>query len=249
MLEALPEPAALAALREAGVDADEGEPLVVARELARAGRSSARINGGPVAGGQLRELGEAILDFVGQHEQQRLLAPAYHLELVDRFGGALLAESRERVAALHARHAALVAELKELLSEDGRLVAESDFAAFARDEIASVAPQPGEDERLRERRDDLTNVERIAAAVRAAHDSLAREGGADVDCARLGVGDAGRGRALRRRARRHPAQALGALQGEKLNEIAIRLARALEATEFEPEQLDATANASPRSSG
>ena len=228
---------ALAGLRETGIEAEKGETLVVTRELARAGRSSARINGVAVASAQLRDLGDLLIDLVGQHEQQRLLAPAYHLDLVDRFGGSLLAASRERVASLHAKHAALVSELGALTEDENRIAAEFEFAEFARDEIAAAAPQPGEDERLRERRDYLANTGKIADAVQAAHDALAREDGAEDA---LGAAAAGLGAIARFDAELEGiAQSLGALQAET-NEIAIRLARALEATEFEPEELEIT---------
>ncbi len=45
-----------------------------------------------------------IADMVGQHEAQRLLAPAYHVELLDKFGGEKSIAASEAVAQAFARY-------------------------------------------------------------------------------------------------------------------------------------------------
>ena len=55
--------------------------------MSDAGRSSVRVNGRPSTAGYVRELADGVAEIVGQHEAQRLLSPAYHSELLDRFGG------------------------------------------------------------------------------------------------------------------------------------------------------------------
>ena len=67
-----------------------------------AGRSSVRVNGRPATAAYVREIGDAIAEIVGQHEAQRLLSPAYHLELLDRFAGEAALRSRDAVASAHA---------------------------------------------------------------------------------------------------------------------------------------------------
>ncbi len=72
-------------LRERELDADDA--LVLRRVIDSQGRSRAFINGLPVALGQLRELGESLVDIHGQHAHQSLLKPASQRELLDAQGG------------------------------------------------------------------------------------------------------------------------------------------------------------------
>ena len=69
-----------------GIGLADDDDCILTRELAATGRSQARINGVAVSASQLRDVGRSLVDIVGQHEAQRLLAPGYALELVDRFG-------------------------------------------------------------------------------------------------------------------------------------------------------------------
>ncbi len=95
-----------AALRERfetdGFALDPDEQAAIVRETSDAGKSSVRLNGRPATAGYLRDIAGYIAEIVGQHEAQRLLSPAYHLELLDRFGGAEGAGARDTVAAAYA---------------------------------------------------------------------------------------------------------------------------------------------------
>ncbi len=169
--EVEPDAAVLAWLRQNGLEAED-ETLVLSRDYATSGRSSARINGKPATAGQLRELGDLILDVVGQHEHQRLLQPAQHLELLDAYAGEAATEPRARVAELVARSRELRAALDELnTTGDESLRALEDARHFAR-EIGDAKLQPGELETLREQRVMLAHAAKIAAAVDEAIASL-----------------------------------------------------------------------------
>jgi DNA repair protein RecN (Recombination protein N) len=224
-----------AVLDDAGFGLDPSEDTAILfREMTAAGRSQARVNGVPASVTQVRALAAEIVEFVGQHEAQKLLSAAYQRDLLDRFGGAPTMTLRGEVADLAARRDALDAEIAE--RERGEARTEAEFARFARDEIAAVAPEAGEDDRVRERRDYLANVERIAAALRGAQAALDDEGGA-VD----GIGAAARALAAVERYDGELgalARALEALQ-EEAADAAVRVSRALDATEFDPGELDA----------
>lgn len=72
-------------LNEQELDAHDG--LILRRTVDRQGRSRAFINGLPVTLGQLRELGEHLVDIHGQHAHQSLLKPAHQRDLLDAQGG------------------------------------------------------------------------------------------------------------------------------------------------------------------
>jgi len=99
VLEVAPDAELRARLAEAGFPLAADDDLIVLREVLASGRSSGRINGLPASASQLRELAGALVDVVSQHEAQRLLAPAYALDVVDRFGGAPAVALRDDTAA------------------------------------------------------------------------------------------------------------------------------------------------------
>ncbi|HWT05475.1 MAG TPA: AAA family ATPase, partial [Xanthomonadales bacterium] len=87
VLEIAPDDALRASLAAAGFTLADDDDLIVQREVLAEGRSQGRINGIPAGASQLRELIGTLVDVVSQHQAQRLLAPAYALELLDRFAG------------------------------------------------------------------------------------------------------------------------------------------------------------------
>src|SRR6187200_1464419 len=66
---------------------DEGEELVVRREISAQGRSRAFINGALATAGALRDLSNRLVELHGQHEHQALLDPLGHLPLLDDHAG------------------------------------------------------------------------------------------------------------------------------------------------------------------
>lgn len=216
-----------------GFELESGEPAVLVRELAPNG-SASRINGRPATVAQLRLFGEPLVDFVGQHEQQRLLSRAYQLDLLDRFGGVEV--EREATATAHARAVSLEWDLHQLRENREHAAAKNDAALFALHEIDQAAVQPGEDARLRERRDYLVNVERIAAALAQAHQALSDEGTAVEQLGAAATALAGVARYTEELARL--AESLSALQSDA-TEAAVAVAREQERSEFDAAELEA----------
>ncbi len=235
VLEIEPDDALRAALARDGFALADDDDLIVTRELVPGGRSQARINGIAASASQLRALAASVVDVVGQHDAQRLLAPGYALELVDRFGGAETAALRAEVRALHEQLQRLDGELTELRADDGRALAQLEFARFAAGEIDAAALDVHEDERQRERRDVLANAERILTALGNAGAALEDEGGAidAVGAAAAAVA------AVAKFGERFGglAAALTAAQSE-LAELAGRLARERDAVEGDPAELE-----------
>ena len=135
-LEIAPDAALRARLAEAGFALEDDDDLIVQREVLASGRSQGRVNGMPASAGQLRELAGALVDVVSQHEAQRLLAPAYALDLVDRFGGSETLALRDAVRTLHDGARAAREKLARL-RDDGEL-ARAEFARFVTWFLASA---------------------------------------------------------------------------------------------------------------
>lgn len=231
-----PNAALLARLDAEGFDLDPGEEATISREVTESGKSSVRVNGRASTAGYVREIADDVAEIVGQHEAQRLLAPAYHLALVDRFGGNAVADAAAAVAQAHAWFADRTRALARLHGDERRAIERYDDAKYAVDEIEATAPETGEDERLAERRRYLDNVERIAGALRTAHEAL---GGDDASATTAlgaasvalgGIADIGADlRAMSDQA--------AALQSEA-SDLATSIARELDATEFDPAELE-----------
>jgi DNA repair protein RecN (Recombination protein N) len=225
-------------LAELGCPLDLGEEASVTREITAQGRSSLRVGGVPVSASVLREATDGLADLVGQHEAQRLLSSRYHTMLVDRAGGAPLAEALEAVRRASERRRAAEEALAAIVADDERARRRRDDAARTVAELEVLAPEAGEYARLHARARVLESGQRVREALALAHEALA----GDDRSARTAVGAArtalagiasldGAYGALRDR--------LAAIEDETA-EIAIELARALDGLDADPGELDAT---------
>jgi DNA repair protein RecN (Recombination protein N) len=227
-------PAAGRWLRDQGFDDDD---LVVAREISAEGRSRAWINGRPATAGMLRELGDLLVEVMGQHESQQLLRAQTHLEVLDAYAGPEVGALRSEVAARVARRATLVADRDALIAGERDRLRRIDLLRHQVQEIDAARLQAGEEETLQGRRLRLANAGRLAAAAGGAYEALYEAEQAAVD--RLGQARS----ALREVAAVDPA--LAAL-GERLDalltdlsDVAHQLVDYRAKIEDRPDELDA----------
>ncbi len=226
-----------ARLEADGFELDPGEEASIVREITEAGRSSVRVNGRPSTAGYVRDIGGTIAELVGQHEAQRLLSPAYHLELLDRFAGDATLALCDSVGAAYARAQAAAHSLERLTGDERAARERYDEALFVTREIEDAQLDPAQLDELRERRAYLDNVERIAVALGAAHEALtlnesaATQGLATAAAALTGIATFGE-------SLREMAQRAVTLQTEAA-ELGADVARDLDSTEFEPGELEA----------
>jgi len=145
--------------------------LVLKRVIGRDGRSRAYVNDRPATVGRLRELGAALADLHGQHEQQNLLREETHLHYLDAFGEALpLLRSVEEA---HRETAAAAAELEAFEEARRRSGEEREFLRFQLEELERAELQEGEEEALLAERERVSHGERLVEAAEAALDALA----------------------------------------------------------------------------
>ena len=218
-------------LAENALEIDPGEPLIIRRIVKADGGSRGFVNDQPASAGLLRELAQYLVEVHGQHDDRGLLNPRGHRALLDAFGRC---------------HAGLVAQAYRAWrdAEDALAVARAEIDAAARDrdylahavaELRQLAPEPGEEEVLAERRRSMQRAEKIAEDMVALDDYLA---GSDGGLARLRQA----ARVLERVADAHPAlgEALAALD-RAINEGALaedQLAAARAALMFDPRALE-----------
>ncbi len=144
-------------LAELGVDHD-GE-LVIRRELTSEGRGRAWLNDVPVTAGSLQRLAPHLLAIHGQHEQYGLADPDVQCRLVDEYGDH--GECVGKVAAAFAEWEETEAERRRLEEARSRRRDRLDVISFQIAEIDGLAPEPGEDAALAERRQVLRHAVRL----------------------------------------------------------------------------------------
>ena len=162
-------PAAAQRLDELGFETDDGH-VVLRREVRNEGRSRAWINGSPATAGNLRSIGEALVDLHGQHDHQRLLATGFQRDMLDAYGGSTdLARDAE---ALFRQVAVLKAALADKEARSRALEARAEAARRELDEIRAADPRAGEEAELKTAEARLANAEVLAAETKALHELL-----------------------------------------------------------------------------
>lgn len=162
-----------ALLSENGL-AIEDSVLILRRLQGGDGRSRAFINDMSVGVQLLRQVGRALVEIHGQHDERALIDPSGHRDLVDAFGG--LERDAAKVAASYEAWAEADAVRLRHESEVAAARANADYLAHALEELQSLSPEPGEEDTLSARRQLMMNAEKIAAELNEAMDALQGEG-------------------------------------------------------------------------
>jgi DNA repair protein RecN (Recombination protein N) len=167
--------AASAYLEERGYPV-EGGTIVVRREVLAQGKGRAALGGTLAPLIDLKNLGALLIDLHGQHEQQTLLHPARHRDLLDRHAG--LDEDLRGMGVVHVDLNASQARLASMREGAQRIAQRLDLLRFEIEEIDRAAVRPGERDALRAERELLRNAEAIQRAARAGYEALYEGDGA-----------------------------------------------------------------------
>ncbi|WP_371327693.1 DNA repair protein RecN [Humibacillus sp. DSM 29435] len=156
---------ALARADEAGAAHDDGV-LVVARTLSATGRSRAHVGGRTAPVAVLGELGRLLVAVHGQADQWRLKQGDAHRQVLDDFGGPVLAGLVDTVEGRHRRWREAGSEHERLVAASRERAREIDSLTASLEEIEAADPQPGEDLALRAEDERLAHADtlRLAAA-------------------------------------------------------------------------------------
>ena len=219
-------------LAENGLQADGA--LILRRVQNADGRSRAFVNDIAVSVQLLRDIGQAMVEIHGQHDDRALIDPSGHRDLVDAYAG--LSGEAARVAEAWEAWKAAEQSLAQHEQELATARANADFIAHALDELQRLDPQRGEEEALAQRRQLMMQAEKLTTELNEALDALNGEG----------TGSARIAAALRRIERQTgPGQALLGPVAEALERVLgeINAARAtieesLSQTAFAPEELE-----------
>ena len=213
-----------------------GDELVLRRVQAADGRTRAFVNDQPVSAQALRAIGGALVEIHCQHDDRALVDPSAHRDLVDAHGG--LTGQAQGLRALHGAWRAAQRALEEEEARVAKARLDADYLRHAHEELSKLAPEPGEEERLAERRSAMQRAEKVAVDLRDALSAFAGDAAPAGEIAHVA-------RRLERRAAQAPqlldpplkalSAALDALSiAEQTLESALRDAA------FDPRELEST---------
>jgi DNA repair protein RecN (Recombination protein N) len=224
-----------AALAEAEIAVEPGEPLIIRRRLRGDGGnavgSRAFVNDQPVSVALLRELARGLVELHGQHDDRGLVNARGHRALLDRYARADVGE----VAAAWDKWRVAETALAEARARIAAAAAEQDLLIAHLAELALLAPVAGEEEELAGQRAAMQKGERLSGDLAAIEHLWT---GSDSPLAQLRSAS----RRLDRIAHEHPllAEALESLDRAVIeaSEAEDKLGRAAEALSHDPMLLD-----------
>jgi DNA repair protein RecN (Recombination protein N) len=159
-------------LADSGIDTD-GD-VILRRVQSGDGRSRAFVNDQPVSVGLLRQLGAALVEIHGQHDDRAMVDPHVHRTLLDAFGG--LEAEAGRVTLAHRERREAERAAAELRRRIDAARTEADYLRAAVEELTLLGAEPGEEEALADRRQALMRAEKVAGDIADAQEIVAGGG-------------------------------------------------------------------------
>lgn len=212
---------------------DDGD-VILRRVQTADGRTRVFVNDQPSSVTLMRDVGHALVEIHGQHDERALVDPGAHRDVLDAFGGHLGAVRSTGEAWRHWR--ACEQELTRHRAKVAAAAREADYLRAAVAELTKLDPQPGEETELAELRAHMMRAEKIASEIHDAQDVLS---GPSSPLPQLA--------SLLRRLQRKAGEAPGLLDEvvKSLDEAMLSLdaaqsgvEAALRATEYDPQRLE-----------
>ena len=158
---------------EQGIDL--GDEIIIRREILQNGRSVSRVNGQMVNLSVLRAIGQHLVDIHGQHDQEELMRPQLHIQMLDEFGDTDFLELKQSYQTNFDAYRQMRKQLLEVKKNQEEHKARIEMLEFQMAEIESAALQPSEDLKLNQERDKLLNYKNIADTLTNAYTMLDNE--------------------------------------------------------------------------
>ena len=152
-----------------------GDEIIIRREILQNGRSVSRVNGQMVNLSVLRSIGQYLVDIHGQHDQEELMRPQLHIQMLDGFGDADFLELKQAYQTNFDAYRKMRKQLIEIKKNQEEHKARIEMLEFQMAEIESASLQPGEDLKLNQERDKLLNHKNIADTLTNAYTMLDNE--------------------------------------------------------------------------
>lgn len=133
-------------LHEIAIGCEDGEELIICRELFTSGKSKSFVNNRPVTAAILKKIAPFLVSFCGQHAHMELFNPESSLALVDRF--AQTTDAKKEFQHTHVQLLELRKEIQAIEGQTRDRNALLEIAAHQISEIEALGLKSGEDEAL-----------------------------------------------------------------------------------------------------
>lgn len=152
-----------------------GDEIIIRREILQNGRSVSRVNGQMVNLSVLRAIGQHLVDIHGQHDQEELMRPQLHIQMLDEFGDTAFLDLKETYQTSFDAYRKMRKQVLEVKKNQQEHKARIEMLEFQMAEIEAANLQAGEDLALNQERDKLLNHKNIADTLTNAYTMLDNE--------------------------------------------------------------------------
>lgn len=158
-----------AKLQELALPLNPDGELLVSRVIG-ADKNVCKVNNALTTVAALRELGSELMSIHGQQDNRELLDSETHINYID----ALMGENElvDEYRASFGKLCEIKGQIKRLSADKESIARKRDILSYQIDEIEKAEIDPGEWDRLKERRNELQNFEKIQAGLYGAYDAL-----------------------------------------------------------------------------
>lgn len=151
------------------------DEIIIRREILQNGRSISRINGQMVNLSVLRTIGQQLVDIHGQHDQEELMRPHRHIQMLDEFGDTSFFELKEAYQMSFDNYRRMRKQVLDIKKNQQEHKARIEMLEFQMAEIEAANLKAGEDVTLNQERDRLLNHKHIADTLTNAYSMLDNE--------------------------------------------------------------------------
>jgi DNA repair protein RecN (Recombination protein N) len=134
------------------------DEVIIRREIDSSGKNRVYVNGKLATVLQLREISEGFADIHGQHEHQRLLNPACHIEFID---ASVKPETKLNFLEFYEAYKGKKKNLENIRADIAKTLREKDILEFQLNEIESMNINPAADAEIDGRLKMLSHTEKI----------------------------------------------------------------------------------------
>jgi len=142
-----------------------GNEVIISREIYSSGKSISKINGSLVTLNNLREFCEGYADIHGQYDNQSLLEPNNHINILDKFNNQVFFHELNELKLDYDEYLNLNNQYQSLLNKEKESLSKKDYYEFELSYIDNLKLIEKEDTELADRINMLSNSEKIYSSV------------------------------------------------------------------------------------
>lgn len=159
-------------LHECGLSLEEGDMLFLCRELSLTGKNICRVNGRMVPLNVYKDIGQYLIEFHGQGQQQMLSKQSSHQDLLDNLGGRGVLQQKEWVRGLYAQWKRCQKEIEALYLDETEKERKLDILNYQYEEINTAGLSEAEEKALLEDKKRINNREKLINSLNFIYERL-----------------------------------------------------------------------------